>query len=94
MEIAFTLPVNTITILPQKLFLSHIKNKEKTPKTNKSKPKTTNSTWGVTLIFPDSLAYGLVPVSSSSTSFPYVSGWNYVMQLGYRTIDHIHTFKI
>lgn len=30
MEIAFNLPVNRITILPQKL--SHIKNKEKTPK--------------------------------------------------------------
>lgn len=30
MEIAFNLPVNRITILPQKL-LAHIKNKEKKP---------------------------------------------------------------
>lgn len=92
MEIAFNLPVNRITILPQKL--SRIKNKEKTPKTNKPKPKTTNSTWGVTLVFPDSQVYGLVPVTISSTSSPYVSGWNYVMQLGYRTTDAVHTFKI
>lgn len=38
MEIAVNLPVNRITILPQKL-LAHIKNKEKKPKTNKPKPK-------------------------------------------------------
>lgn len=75
MEIVYYLPVNRITVLSQRLFLSYIKNKEK----NQNKQtKNKNSIWGVTLVFPDSQAYGLVPVSTSS---PYVSGWNYLMQL-------------
>lgn len=75
MEIARYLPINRITVLPQR-FLSYIKKQREkahpTPqkKTPKNKTKKTNSTSGIPLVLPDSQAFGPVPVSTSPPQLP------------------------
>lgn len=71
-KIAGYLPVNRIS------FTSKIMLKTK-KKPKQIKPQTHKLNWGITLVFLDSQVHGLVPVSTFSTSSPYVSGWNYLL---------------
>lgn len=75
MKIAGYLPVNRISFTFKDYFYM-LKTKKK-PKQIKAQTHKLN--WGITLVFLDSQVHGLVPVSTFSTSSPYVSGWNYLL---------------